>query len=142
MPRILLLTLITTIAFALGLCVAAPKPAATRLVTATEKNTKVSLGAGDTLLVRLESTPGTGYGWQVTGTDAKLLKQLGEPVLEDSGKHLPGAPQHQAFRFKALAVGVTTLVLHYVRPWEKNKPPARIYKLQVTITKTPRSGRK
>ena len=124
-----------------SLCVAAPKPTAHRTVTVTEKNTKVSLAVGDTLLVRLESTPGTGYGWRTVVLDTKLLKQMGEPVMEDSGKKLLGAPEHQVFKFKAIAVGKTALELHYVRPWEKDKPPERVFKISVRITKASKGHR-
>lgn len=133
---------IAAVLLVLGICVTAGQSAANRIVTATERNTNARLAVGDTLVVRLQSTPSTGYGWQIAACNKKVLKQMGEPVLEDSGKNLPGAPQHQVFKFKALATGNTVLELHYVRPWEKGKPPATIYKLSVTITKPAKPRKK
>ena len=116
-------------------CLAAPKAVQSRIVTVTEKDTKMSLRVGDTLLVRLESTPSTGYGWKVASVEKKLLKQIGEPVIETSEKQMPGATQHQVFKFRAVAAGKGNLELHYVRPWEKNTPPARVYKLAIAVAK-------
>ena len=142
MSRISQLILAAAIALlALGLCAAAPQCASNRVVTVSEKDGKVRLTVGDTLAVRLQSTPSTGYGWQTAAYDKKLLKQMGASVMEDSNTKLLGAPQHQVFRFKALAAGTTALELRYVRSWEKGKPPARVFKISVRITKAPKTHR-
>lgn len=110
-------------------------PGKCRVVTVTEKNTRAALNVGDTLLVRLVSNPSTGYSWKVAAVDKKLLKQIGDSVMQPGPKALPGAPEHQVFKFRAIAAGATVLRLDYVRPWEKGKTPVNVYKLSVSIVK-------
>jgi inhibitor of cysteine peptidase len=103
------------------------------IVTDKGNNGQLRVAKGGTLVIRLEAIPGTGYGWQVVKSDAELLKPVGTPVFEQSEKDLVGAPEQQVFRFKAQAAGSVEVELHYVRPWEKDVPPAKIYRITVRI---------
>ncbi len=89
--------------------------------------------AGDTVKVRLHSNPSTGYSWQVTQVNKQVLEQQGESDFESPPKNIPGAIGHSVFRFLAAATGTTTLQLAYTRPWEKDKPPVRVFSLEVTV---------
>ena len=44
-----------------------------------------------------------------------------------------GAPGRTAWSFKAVGKGRAYISLHYLRPWEKNKPPARTKNLEVEV---------
>lgn len=105
------------------------------VVTVTDKdnNGQVRVANGSIVVIRLEVVLGTGYGWQVVKNDTNRLKPVGQPVVEQSGKDLAGARELQVFRFKAEMVGSTELELHYVRPWEKDVPPAKTYRMRVLI---------
>jgi len=50
-----------------------------------------------------------------------------------AAKSSVGAPARQTLAFMAEAPGASDLVLDYSRPWEKGKPAARQYMLQVTV---------
>jgi Chagasin family peptidase inhibitor I42 len=44
-----------------------------------------------------------------------------------------GSPGFQIFPFKASKPGESTLVLSYFRPFEKNTPPAKTFRLTLTV---------
>lgn len=111
-----------------------PMPTSKKVVTVTERDSShsVKIRKGDTLLVRLEAQLSTRYGWQIAKTDNTRLKSLGEPVVEP-GKELAGGIEHQVFRFRAMKTGSCALEMQYVRPWEKDKPPARMFMVKIRI---------
>jgi inhibitor of cysteine peptidase len=110
-----------------------PAMARNTKVTDSDNGRTVTLNRAGTLIVALASTPGTGYGWTVSALDARVLKEIGKPRLIHGAHPMPGAPATQVFRFSAAGAGSTRLELDYIRPWEKNVPPARIFRLDVTV---------
>jgi inhibitor of cysteine peptidase len=98
-----------------------------------DKEGKVKLAKGDTLEVRLPSNRTTGFSWQIAKIDKDKLKSQGKPVYEAPKKGLIGAGGTEVFRFTAEAAGKSELELIYKRPFEKDKPPAKTYKLTVEI---------
>ena len=93
----------------------------------------VRLAKGDELEVRLEAQLGTGYSWRVTKFDERILDRLGEPVVESSKDAKPGSTEVQVFRYRAKARGQSTLALEYARPWEKDKPAARRFRVSLRV---------
>lgn len=108
-------------------------PASTTNVTDADNEHAVLLANGDTLVVSLASTPGTGFGWKVAELDGKMLREIGTPEVIPGSHPMPGAPATQVFHFQAFGAGSTGLELDYVRPWEKGAAPARTFKLGVTV---------
>lgn len=103
-----------------------------RTLTAADNGATVQMAVGEELVVQLESNPSTGYGWQVTGGDAAVLAQQGDAVYTAGGT-APGSPGTEAFRFRGVAAGSTTLALGYSRPFEPDNPPAATFAVQVTV---------
>lgn len=99
----------------------------------------VAAFAGDTVRLRLHSTPGTGYSWQLDKVDTKVLAQQGAPIFVPPPQNIPGAEGHMVFKFLAASPGSSPLQLSYVRPWEKGAAPARTF--QVTVTVRPATDR-
>ena len=94
----------------------------------------VRLVKGGDLTVRLQTTPGTGFGWKLVKTDTNFLEHLGDTILPGVVKERQvGRPQDHEFHFRALKSGVSRLEFLYARPWEKNVPPLKIYRLKVKI---------
>lgn len=106
--------------------------AKTVTVTEKENGAKVKLAKGDTLVVRLEVQSGTAFGWKIAKNDDKVIKPPGKPEIERPDKPKPGGKVTQIFRFSAEASGNCELELHYVRPFDKDKAPAKTFKLSVT----------
>jgi inhibitor of cysteine peptidase len=102
-------------------------------VTAKEEGTKVKLARGDLLQVRLEALPSAGYSWQVARLNEQQLKAEGKPEFEKPAKKVIGAKTTQVLRFRAEKAGTSDLELHYKRPFEKDKAPAKTFKLTVEV---------
>jgi inhibitor of cysteine peptidase len=110
-------------------------PAALSEVTVTDQDDrdKITLASGQTLVVRLKASLGTGFSWQVVANDARILEQARPPMIEPPERTEPGAVERQVFRFTAQTRGSAVLELHYFRPWEKGVEPARKYRVTVTV---------
>lgn len=105
-----------------------------KLITASDNGSEIRLRTGETLTVRLDSNPTTGYSWQVMEIDNTVLGQEGDPEYKaDPGSGgLAGAGGEETTRFKALGAGKTTLTLGYMRPWE-DLPPIETFRIQVVV---------
>jgi inhibitor of cysteine peptidase len=102
------------------------------IVTQSDSGKTVPLKVGNTLIVRLESNPSTGYGWAPSGTVPDCLTQQGQGTFETGSSGLVGAPGTQSLAFFAAQSGSGTLTLAYVRPWETTQP-AKTFTIQVEV---------
>jgi len=89
------------------------------------------LDRGDALEISLPATSGTGYTWQAQPVAGGFVKQKGEPTFKGDST-MPGASGHQVFHFGVEGSGIGTLEMRYLRPWEKDKPPAKVFKIKLT----------
>ncbi len=96
------------------------------VVTERHNDSTISMKIGDTLVVRLDAKPGTGYGWQVVKTDSGILRSTGGTTFE-------GGTEQQLLHFVAVAKGASDLLLHYIRPWEKEVAPEKVFRIEVQI---------
>jgi C1A family cysteine protease len=102
------------------------------LVTELDNGSAVNVN-GEVLVLNLESNPSTGYGWQVQGLNARVLRQL-QPSewLPDSQGKLGGWGT-EVLRFAAVGQGHSSLNLIYARPWETTAP-ANTFSMEVMVT--------
>ncbi len=96
---------------------------------------QVAVKQDQTLAVKLESNPTTGYSWEVAECDAAVLQQQGESTYEQANKNqnLAGGGGWQTFHFQPLKAGETRLKLIYRRPWEKGVEPIKTYEVDVKV---------
>jgi inhibitor of cysteine peptidase len=108
-------------------------------VTGRANGGEVVVPAGGTLVVRLASNRTTGYSWQVQKMNERLLKQQGKPVYEEPRGARPGEGGHEVFAFKAAnsPASDTSLALQYSRPFERNLPPARTFRIDIHLGRGP-----
>lgn len=93
----------------------------------------ISAEAGLGFAITLESNHTTGYGWQLAGKpNTRIVRFLNTNYVEPNTR-LAGAGGKEIWTFEALAPGKTSIVLNYVRPWEKNTPPARTKTIVVVV---------
>jgi inhibitor of cysteine peptidase len=102
-------------------------------VTDADNGKAVDVAVGETLVLRLSATAGTGYSWNVIAIDDKQLAREGDATFEPAKAPMPGAAGFEVLRFKAKSRGRSLLELHYVRPWEKDAAPARTFRLTVLV---------
>lgn len=109
-------------------------PSATDVYTEAHNGTGLTLSAGDSIRVMLESNPTTGFEWTLTSLDKNIMHNtessfvpgcLGEPEAAGCGGH-------SLWTFTAVAEGSTTVEIAYSRIWE-SVPPARTFTLNVTV---------
>ena len=112
-----------------------PKPAVAGVIAVTEADNgrDFTLSRGDVLKVSLTATSGTGYTWQVVPSADALVRQVGDMKFKAADNQMPGASGHQIFRFSVEASGTGSLEFRYVRPWEKDTPPAKVFKILLIV---------
>ncbi len=99
----------------------------------TDPGKPVSVALGGKFALVLESNRTTGYRWECSGPgDASIAKFTGSEYMEPETR-LVGAGGKDVLTFEAVGKGSTEIPLKYVRPWEKNIPPAKtaIFKVHV-----------
>jgi predicted secreted protein len=105
------------------------------LVNAALNQPRATVGtvANRDFIVRIPSQPGTGYAWRMIGKPAlvQLTDQSAEPA-SPSNLAKPGEWETQVFRFPVNATGKEIVRFGYLRPWEKEKQPARLFASQIT----------
>ena len=133
MPRIRLVTIAILAAVFAASSLLAQAPPRTVDIDDSQDGGKLMVFQGDTVEVRLHSTPGTGYSWKVLHLDGAVLAQKKAPIFVPPPQNIPGAEGHLVFNFLASAPGSSTLELGYARPWEKDTAPARTFTVDVTV---------
>ena len=128
----LMVTFGVCLLFATGVIMADEKESKQVTLIEKDNDTKQKLSRGDVLVVILETQPGTGYSWVIADREKDQLTLLGKVLLDHPDK-LPGGKTAQLFTFRAATVGTSDLVLHYKRPFGKDKEPAKTFKVKVTI---------
>jgi len=96
---------------------------------------QIELHVGEALEVSLSENASTGFRWITSPESAHKFEKIlqeGKPSAEGTGG-LPGKPGVRRFYFEAIGPGKVGLELHYRRPWEADKPPARKFKLRIRV---------
>ncbi len=114
----------------------------------------VSATVGQNIIIRLKGNATTGYSWVVGKNEGDVLGQVGkvkyvsdQPPMPVGGRgrkimrHRVGGGGKYVFTFTAKKAGKAKLSLEYKRGWEKNKPPAKTFTLNVTIKADPTAER-
>jgi len=91
---------------------------------------------GQVFAIRLPGNPTTGYQWQLAGISTPAVVSLGKPQYErtPTAKAMVGSGGTFVFTFKAAKPGKAAVKLVYVRPWEKDKPPAETFSVTIEVT--------
>ena len=101
-------------------------------ISQDDNGREFTLDRGDALEISLPATSGTGYTWQAKPVAGAFVKQVGDPAFAlDSA--MPGASGHQVFHFGTEASGTGTLEIRYLRPWEKDSKPAKVFKIMLIV---------
>jgi len=97
----------------------------------TQETIKVK--AGKDFVIILDSNRTTGYQWQLAqALDNKIITVVGLRYIAPKSK-VVGAPGKDEWTFKAFKPSKTRITFNYVRPWEKNKPPAKVKVFDIVI---------
>lgn len=81
---------------------------------------------GRDFVIMLPSNITTGYSWRLAGSLPDTLKLKGQDYkVPKQSKGRVGAGGVEEWTFTPLGKGTATLAFEYVRPWEKDTPPAK-----------------
>jgi len=116
----------------LALLLAARADASVVFISQDQNGREFTLDRGDALEISLPVTSGTGYTWQAELIAGGIVTQVGEPEIKHD-RSTPGASGHQVFHFTRGTSGSGTLELRYLRPWEKDKAPAKVFRIKLTV---------
>jgi len=95
--------------------------------------TPFTMKVGDEFVLTLESNPTTGYQWQVADKlDGKIVRLISSEYKAPDTK-LVGAGGNEVWTFRAEGRGKTAINLIYVRPWEKDTPPAKTATVTIVV---------
>ncbi len=112
--------------------VAAKAEPATLVLTGEDNGRRIELSPSQTVVVKLESQPGTGYAWRLSSQDQPKIDLLASGT-QPIGAAKPGASEVQYFELKPAAVGLTTVQFEYSRVWEKSKPPSKQFSVELSV---------
>lgn len=85
----------------------------------------ITVRRGETFSLLVMANPTTGYGWQLAEPLDGRVVQLVASEYQSGASQRDGAGGREVWRFAALQAGRTTIALKYVRPWEKERVPAK-----------------
>lgn len=85
-------------------------------------STAAPLGQGKIMVLRLETNPSTGFGWQYSlleGDDKGALELVNQNFdSNNKNENLVGAGGYDTYEFKATKKGPQELTFTYMRNWE------------------------
>ena len=106
-------------------------------ITLTERNhgDNLTLKINDTLEIRLESNPTTGYSWFLGEQIDNNIISITDPefIQAKKDKKLVGAGGYEVFTVKAISKGETSIILNYERPWEEEEEPIKTFEITILV---------
>jgi inhibitor of cysteine peptidase len=109
-----------------------PLAGTVKLTEAADGKT-LSVPVGATVEVRLPGNPTTGYSWELAEIEGDAVEQVGKIEFRSRAHRRGMLGVGGTFRatFKATKAGTSTVTIQYARPWEKDKPPEKTFRVTV-----------
>jgi predicted secreted protein len=110
-----------------------PKP---MQVTVADNGKTVAVAVGKPFDVALKGNASTGFQWQVAKIDGDAVAQTGKEdyIFDKHPPRMVGVGGTFVFHFKPAKAAKTKIRLVYLRPWEKDKPPAQTFEVVIDST--------
>ncbi|MDF7810043.1 protease inhibitor I42 family protein [Hymenobacter sp. YC55] len=119
------------------------QPGVAKNVNITEygNHSSVKVNQGDQLLIKLDTTVGSQYAWELMPMTDGIVQAVAPPAEQPRKKPKKakvGTPEDIAFQFQALKPGKTTLRFLYRNTTNNEAPPKRDFELQVEVPEPPK----
>ena len=130
--KVVLICALAAIMLGLFACAQAPQQVS---VDASYSGKTVELGVGGSLIVTLESNPGsTGFQWGSADiSDETVLQQVDQRYEAPEEGSMIGAPGKEIWTFKGLKKGESSISMEYSQPWEGGTKAAETFELTVVV---------
>lgn len=93
-----------------------------------------AMKVGDEFVLTLESNPSTGYLWRlVVKPDESTVQLVSSEYRAAPDTNRVGAGGNEVWTFLATGKGKAEISLIYIRPWEKDKPPAKTARVIIIV---------
>lgn len=104
-------------------------------VVAGQDGGSVVVRQGAPFVINLSADPSTGVGWVLTNDPGATVWRIGGPdyTPDPIPAGMMGVGGTTTWRFRGKAPGTTTLEFAYRRSWEKDVPPAKVVRYDVTV---------
>ena len=102
-------------------------------LTGSDNGQKMTLFAGQELIIQLAGNPTTGYTWEASNLDASMFQQVGQAVFAASSPNLAGSGGTQTLTFRVLKTGPAALTLVYHRSWETSVAPQQTFSITAVV---------
>ncbi len=104
-------------------------------LTLADDGKTIKAAPGKKIEVDLKGNPTTGFEWRMAELKTEVLKAdgKGEYVPDKFDPPRVGSGGTYVFKFTAAKPGKAALKFEYLRPWEKDKPPAQKFSVNLTV---------
>ena len=104
-------------------------------VVAAQEGGSVVVRQGAPFVISLSADSATGYGWMLTSDPGAAVWPIGGPdyTPDPIPAGLMGVGGTTTYRFRAQATGTAQLEFAFRRSWEKDVPPAKVVRYDVTV---------
>ena len=104
-------------------------------ITNAENGKTIKATTGKKMEISLKGNPTTGFNWRMADLKSESVKAdgKGEYVPDKNDPPRVGSGGKFVFKFIAAKPGKATLNFEYLRPWEKDKPPAEKFSVNVIV---------
>ncbi|QYY36124.1 protease inhibitor I42 family protein [Ruficoccus sp. ZRK36] len=102
------------------------------------------LKVGESFVVSLPTNASTGYSWELSDSYKSVLRQGGgntqnmtsdhQTAMNDGAPAMLGAPTLKSWTFTASKAGEAPLHFEYLRPWEKDSDPAKVFEVTIKVS--------
>jgi len=103
------------------------------ILTDQDNGRSIEAAVGTNLIVRLEESPTTGYGW-INKTDDDVL-QLNNTEFSFASPDIVGGAGVRTFGFMVNKLGKSTLLLKRVREWEGESSATEVFSVTIRAIK-------
>jgi predicted secreted protein len=90
--------------------------------------------AGEEFVITSDANVTTGYGWELSSPIDGSLISFARSEYVPAKTGLAGSGGKSIWTFKALRSGKARISFKYIRPWEKDTPPAKIAAYVIDIS--------
>jgi inhibitor of cysteine peptidase len=94
----------------------------------------IDLSIGQSIEIRLQENPTTGFRWQLMSGDRAVCAMTSDTFEQKLGS--PGRGGEHSWIFEAVSPGECTVEFRYQRPWIDPAQPGRMFQLYIHVEKS------